>query len=118
MGDLTKDFSRWEFGCKCGCGLDTIDFETLTALQELRDYYGRRVTVTSGARCKAHNDSLPNSSTNSQHLYFRAVDFIVDGVRPQEVQAYLSLKYQNRFGLGSYQSFTHLDTRGGPPARW
>ena len=25
MGDLTKNFSRSEFACKCGCGFDDID---------------------------------------------------------------------------------------------
>ena len=29
MGDLTKNISRYEIACKCGCGFDTIDIEVV-----------------------------------------------------------------------------------------
>lgn len=117
MGDLSKDFSRHEFRCRCGCGFNTIDWETLSALQELRDYYGQIVTPSSGARCEPYNRAV-GGAPDSLHLYARAVDFTVAGVRPAEVQAYLSIKYPDRFGIGRYNTFTHFDTRSGPPARW
>lgn len=119
MGDLTRNFSRWEFACFCGCGFDTVDYELVVALQELRDYYNQEVDITpkGGCRCPRLNN-LAGGAENSLHLYGRAADFSVAGVRPQEVQAYLTLKYPGRFGLGRYSTFTHLDTRTTGPARW
>ena len=117
MGDLTKNLSRYEFACKCECGFDTIDYETLMALQAVRDYYNQPVKVTSAARCLRHNTRV-GGKPNSLHLVGRAVDFTVAGVRPQEVQSYLAMKYEGEFGLGRYATFTHFDTRSGPAARW
>ena len=124
MGDLSRSFSRHEFRCKCrrDCGCDTVDAELIHVLQALRDYYQARVTINSGHRCEDHNTAVGGapataSSNGSMHLYGRAADFVVDGVRPQEVQAYLQMKYPDRFGLGMYQTWTHIDTREGP-ARW
>ena len=37
MGDLTKDISRSEIICRCGCGLDRADPELLDKLQQVRD---------------------------------------------------------------------------------
>lgn len=117
MGDLSRDFSRREFACSCGCGFDTVDAALLTALQELRDYYGQVVTITSGARCRDENIAA-GGAPNSQHLRGRAADFVVAGVRAPEVQAYLSMKYHDRWGIGRADTYTHLDTRTGPLARW
>ena len=89
----------------------------MDALQQLRDYYQRKVTLNSGCRCRAHNAAV-GGSERSQHVYCRAGDFEVEGVRQAEVQAYLQLKYPDRFGIGCYETFTHLDTRTNGPARW
>ena len=87
-------------------------------MQELRDYYGKPVTITGPNRCKAQNDRTAGAMPGSQHLYGRACDFVVAGVRPDEVQAYLTMKYGNKFGIGRYSDRTHFDSRSGPPARW
>ena len=115
MGDLTRNFSRAEMRCPC-CDLATIDWETLNALQELRNYYNQVITITSAARCKSHNQAV-GGAKDSMHLQCRAVDFTIAGVRPQEVQAYLSIKYPGKFGIGRYSTFTHMDSRE-TPARW
>jgi uncharacterized protein YcbK (DUF882 family) len=94
-----------------------MDYATILALQAVRDYYNQPITVTSGARCLRHNTRV-GGKPNSQHLLGRAVDFTVAGVRPQEVQSYLAMKYEGKFGLGRYSTFTHFDTRSGPAARW
>ena len=36
MGDLTDNFSRSEFACKCGCGADAISLDLVERLQLLR----------------------------------------------------------------------------------
>lgn len=109
-------FQRKEFACSCGCGFDTVDAELLEVLTDLREHFQTMVTVTSGARCKAHNEAVGGGKT-SQHLYGRAADIKLLGVAPKEVQAYLLNKYSDQYGIGSYNSFTHIDTRQ-HPARW
>ena len=117
MGDLTANVSRYEIACKCGCGFDTMDQETLDVLQECANYFADlkgisrvRVTIHSGCRCRRHN-SNEGGADKSQHLYARAIDFHIQGVRPQEVYDYLIKLYPNRYGIGCYSSFVHLDTR-------
>ena len=123
MGNLSKNLSRWEVRCKCGCGKDTIDTETTEVYQECVDHfievYGKLLIakVTSGHRCKIYNEVV-GGGVRSQHLKGRAIDFTIIGVPPQDVYSYLVNKYPDRYGIGSYKKFTHLDTRSGPPRRW
>ena len=119
MGDITKNFSRHEFFCK-GCESDdcpkghfSIDLRLVNLLQEVRDHFGRRVTINSAYRCPQHNLKV-GGSKNSQHLKGMAADFVVSGVSPGEVQIFLK---DHIGGLGSYAAFTHVDTRG-YRARW
>lgn len=117
MGDLSRNFSRHEFACNCGCGRDTIDYETVRVLEDLRQHYNQVITINSAYRCAAKNTAV-GGSTHSQHLYGRAVDFTVAGVHPSDVQDYLKFLYRGKYGIGSYNTFTHVDTRSGTPARW
>ena len=116
MGNLTKNLSRDEFACKCGCGLDTVDIKTVQAVQKIRDHYDRAVTITSGCRCKRHNKKV-GGGQNSQHLVCRAADFTVMGIDPLIVQDWVK---HNLFdvSMGAYDTFTHIDTRSGEAARW
>jgi len=140
MGDLTANFSRSEFACKCGCGFDTVDIQTVSALQFCVDSYkktsgGRAVsmTINCGCRCKQHNDDLrnlfnstggkqgENTAPNSQHIYGRAADvvLIVDQVQvePKEVSAFFATNFP-KYSIGTYSTFTHVDSRSNGPARW
>jgi len=114
MGDLTKNFSRGEFACKCGCGFDTIDYEVLNELQRIRDEWGYAVNINSACRCEAHNKAV-GGGKKSQHLKGRAVDFVIRGILPQTV--YDNLKDNWEGGLGLYRKFTHIDSRN-KKARW
>jgi uncharacterized protein YcbK (DUF882 family) len=115
MGDLSANFSRSEFACPCGCGFDTVDFALVNLLQKFRDFIERPVTVTSGCRCPEYNAQV-GGSENSQHLYARAADIVVEHVPPEIVHEYFD--GLNTPGLGKYDTFTHIDTRSGPKARW
>lgn len=117
MGDLTAHFSRREFACRCGCGRDSIDFLTLTLLEDVRGHFNQPISIHSGYRCHAYN-GMVHGAEDSQHLRGRAVDFVVTGILPDEVAAYLKWRYPGKFGVGSYRSFTHFDTRTDGPARW
>ena len=55
MGNLTKNFSRKEFACKCGCGEDRISLDLVERLQVIRSTLGKSLTINSGVRCSKYN---------------------------------------------------------------
>ncbi len=130
MGNLTKNISRHELACSCGCGLDSMDWETINVVQECCDYAASVLHVdkvvlyiTSASRCYKYNrvpveDGGPGSSDASQHPKCRAIDFEIAGVGPAHIYTYLDQKYPGKYGIGRYKTFTHLDTRTNGPARW
>ena len=117
MADLSEHFSRVEFACRDGCGNDSIDVATLEVLEHLREHFAKPVTINSAYRCETHNAAVGGAS-DSQHLRGRAVDIAVDDVAPAAVADWLEMNYAGRFGVGRYNTFTHLDTRTDGPARW
>lgn len=117
MGDLSQNFSREEFACKCGCGFDTVDSELLDELETVRAHFRAPVTINSGCRCPDHNKAV-GGSNNSQHVYGRAADFVVFGVHADRVAEFLLELHEGRYGIGQYIGRTHLDTRPNGPARW
>ena len=114
MARLSDNFSRAEFACKCGCGQDTVDAQLLDILQDIRNEFGP-VTITSANRCPSHNKA-EGGSEKSQHLRGRAADIQLTGIPPSQIAIYVDDKWPNT-GLGAYNTFTHIDTRG-HKARW
>lgn len=115
MGDLSKNLSRHEFACKCGCGFDTVDVGLVYIVQAVRDHFGRPVTINSGCRCPEHNLKVTkNPKSKSQHLIGRAADIVVAGVSPADVADYCETLDPG--GIGRYDGFTHVDSRSG--AQW
>lgn len=108
-------FRRKEFACKCGCGFDTVDHETLRVCNEVREFEGAPVVVNSGCRCEAHNAAI-GGSKDSQHKRARAADLSVSD--PPKTYQYLCAHYPDKYGFGLYKTFVHVDTRSGPKARW
>ena len=113
---LSKHFTRNEFACNCGCGSNTVDYALLVILEKVREHFGKPVTVNSGHRCAKYN-ALVGGAKNSQHVLGRAADIVVLGVSPQEVVKYLLETYPDQYGIGRYETFTHVDTRDWR-ARW
>ena len=116
MGDLSTHFSSSEFECNCGCGFDEIDLELIDVLEILRKHFGTYVMITSGCRCKSHNANV-GGAKRSQHLKGTAADIRVNGIVPAVVYTYLADQYPNSYGLGRYNTFTHIDVRS-RKARW
>ncbi|WP_417842012.1 D-Ala-D-Ala carboxypeptidase family metallohydrolase [Terasakiella sp.] len=114
---LSPNFYRHEFACNCGCGFDTVDAELVVVVQDIRDHFGVPVSFNSACRCPAHN-AAEGGAEHSLHLYARAADVVVKGVMPSKVHEYLIAKYPDRYGIGKYRTFTHIDTRTNGPARW
>jgi len=119
MGDLTTNFSRSEFECKCGCGLCIADHSLVEVLQHLRSYYDRVLHLNSATRCETHNADVDGWPT-SQHMLGLAADIRIEGVEPRVVHDYLvsyAGDYGKGWGIGRYDDFTHIDVRR-VAARW
>ena len=73
---LTKNFTKSEFECPCGCGQQSVDTELAEKLQLIRDKVNRPLKITSGYRCITHNASKAvGGSPNSKHRYGMAADW-------------------------------------------
>lgn len=124
MGDLTKNLSRHEFACDCGCGFDTVDFKLATGLQIVCDHfaqYGKvRIDITGGNRCEKRNNETDGAVPGSSHTKAKAADFKIFVNGQQVDPEMVALFCEQRFkvcGLGRYHNRTHLDFRGWN-ARW
>ncbi len=58
---LAPYFDRSEFACQCGCGFNTIDAEVFKVVVNVREFFGRPVTVNSACRCEKHNKEIGGS---------------------------------------------------------
>lgn len=115
MSKISAYFTRAEVACKCGCGFDSMDVETLKVADEARQFVNTSITPSSACRCVNHNRKV-GGGKSSQHLVARAMDLPVDN--PLVLFQYLCDKYPNQYGFGLYNTFVHIDTRSGKAARW
>jgi zinc D-Ala-D-Ala carboxypeptidase len=115
IGHLSDHFWRYEVACKCGCGADSMDVETLHLAELVRDFVDAPISPSSGYRCLEYNRKI-GSGDKSQHPKARAMDLPVPD--PTKVYDYLCRLYPDRFGFGLYDTFVHIDTRTIGPARW
>lgn len=111
-GDLSQNFSRREFACKCGCGKDDISPELVDICQAIRDYIGVPLCVNSGCRCEKHNAKV-GGVKNSYHVQGKAADLACTLGARKLFQAIREL-----YDLGKipgleycllYPSFVHID---------
>lgn len=110
---LSKNFKVSEFSCKCSkCSETLIDLDHVAKLQKLREDLNSPITINSAFRCESHNKAI-GGAKNSQHLLGIATDIVVKGMSPDEVAD----ACENFDGLGRYDTFTHIDSRG-KLARW
>jgi uncharacterized protein YcbK (DUF882 family) len=116
MASLSQHFHRIEFACGCGCGFDTVDAELIDVLEDIRVHFNNPIRITSACRCSSHNFDV-GGTKSSKHKLGRAADIVVDGVSPDDVHEYIDMMWPDTYGLGHYQTFTHIDTRG-HKARW
>jgi uncharacterized protein YcbK (DUF882 family) len=109
-------FSDKEFECKCGCGLYIPNLELLDVLSKAREYFKVPIIITSGTRCTANNKKVGGVDT-SKHTTGEAADIQVKGIEPIKVYKYFTDTYFNKYGVGNYSTFTHIDVRE-EKARW
>lgn len=111
-GNLTKNFSRSEFACKCGCGFDDVAPELAEMCQTIRDALNQPVRINSGCRCTAHNAKV-GGVANSTHTQGKAADLSCAAGADRLFETVKSLHESGRLPALSYclkyPSFVHID---------
>ena len=106
---LTKNFSRAEMECKCGCGLYEMDVIFMNKYQILRDFCGFPFYLNSARRCKYWNDKI-GGHFQSSHMEGLATDTRVT----DKLQMRTILKYAIEIGfegIGIADDYIHLDNK-------
>lgn len=114
MGDMTENFSKAEFNCRCGCGANLTKPKLVLILQAIRDHFDKPVTVNSGTRCAKHNRKV-KGARHSQHMLGTAADISIDGVHPRDIAKFAKTLMPGWGGIKPYATFCHVDIR---PNMW
>lgn len=90
--------------------------ETAKVLDTFRHRVGKAIVITNAYRTAAYNACLPDTAATSRHVVFNALDFKVENMAaPEAAMALRVLRDREGLfvgGIGRYNSFTHVDTRG------
>ena len=113
---VSVNFRVREFACKDGTDFIPIDMELVKVLQNVRDHFKMPVVINSAYRTPTYNKKVGGVNA-SQHIRGAAADISVKGVSSAKVYEYLNGLYPDKYGIGRYQTFTHIDTRPNK-ARW
>lgn len=119
MGDLSTNFDKKEFICKCGCNqYISINPLLILSLELLRKRVGLPLIINSGGRCKKHPLERNKKSTG-QHTLGNAADIrIPDGITKKAfLIIILTISHFKGVGLSVDSNYIHLDVRT-TPARW
>lgn len=115
--EFTSYFEIFRRGVRNEYPLKEMYGEIIHALRivdDLRDYFGKPCVILSSYRSKAYNKKCGGVKF-SRHLHFDALDIAIAGVSPRDAyNVLLSWRRAGRFtgGLGLYNTFVHIDTRG------
>lgn len=104
MGDLSENFSRSEFLCRCGA--EGIDLTLVEVLQKVRDEVGP-MRINSAFRCPPCNNEVGGSESSS-HLVGKAVDLHCDNSL-KRYKLISNLIAQGVCRLGIRADFIHCD---------
>ena len=119
---LSRNFHLRDFDCRCkysDCSVTYVEEELVLAFEEVlaKCPAGTRHQVDSGFRCTRHNEDV-KGKVGSFHLTGKAGDLKVFGLSGGEVAALAEeIPVFKKGGVGIYDRFAHLDTRG-YRARW
>ena len=93
-----------------------IDPALVAALQAIRDFVGRTVTVTSGYRSFAYNTEIyrrrGQTPTRSQHTSGRGADIKIEGMTGVQIAKAAIDAAGCRVAVGLGATFAHVDVRG------
>ena len=122
MTRLSAHFDTDEPGvqCKCGCGFGSRKLDSAPelwrVLEQIRAEFDKPVLLISVCRCAKHNRSVGGART-SQHLLGNAADIRIRGVSPLQIVDFADRTWPQKFGIGRYAGFAHIDIRR-QRARW
>lgn len=102
----------------CNCGIESaenVDPRLLELLDQLRENIGGPLELSCAYRCRLHNDAIPGSVPNSQHVYGTAADVQTPNFphchTPDQLYWYCAqLPFD---GIGIYDWGCHVDVRSG-----
>ncbi len=106
-------FSREEFRCKCGgryCNGFPAEMQKAAVLiaDRARAYFGKPAYVSSGLRCRQHNQNC-GGVADSQHMYGEAIDLRIQGVSGDALLAYLQKQPEVRYAYRIDGNHVHFD---------
>lgn len=109
-----KYFSRGENGIACPCGrcggFPAEPTEKLMRLAEkVREEAKAPMYPSSTVRCMAHNAELPNSASNSRHLFGRAMDFRIQGWSADKTLALVKTMPEVAYAYKITDTYVHMD---------
>jgi uncharacterized protein YcbK (DUF882 family) len=106
-----------DFKCPC-CGQDLTDPRLESRVRQIEEEVGEELTVTSGYRCKKHNEEVGGSPTSS-HMKGLAVDLACGNsrLRYRVVGAAIRLGV-TRIGIGKNYIHLDIDRQKAPRVIW
>ncbi len=110
MGDLSKNFSKSEFACHCGCGFGLkdgdVDPRLIENLEAVREMGGEVLVINSGCRCYEQNRKEGGES-NSSHVRGLAADIKI--TNSSQRYRLLTLSFMKFKRVGIAKEFIHVD---------
>lgn len=87
---------------------------TAVVLDHCRARVGKPVWITNAYRAPAYNRALPGTAPYSRHMSFDAADIQSRATPRTLYKTLLQMRREGLYkgGLGGYNSFVHVDTRG------
>jgi zinc D-Ala-D-Ala carboxypeptidase len=116
MGDLTVNFSSYEFRCPC-CEASDIDVEFVDRLQFARDRIGKSMSINSGYRCYNHNRDV-GGVDDSAHRKGLACDIRCSSSSDRLLYLSILPEFFNRIGVASNFIHVDLDESKAPDVLW
>ena len=107
---LSQNFSVREFACSDGSDTVLIDAALVKLLQQIRNWAGASVRISSGYRTPAYNKKI-GGAANSYHTKGQAADIVVSGKTPAQVARFAQAIGAGGVGLYTASKFVHIDTR-------
>jgi hypothetical protein len=120
MGDLTANFDKRDFQCRCPtCAADGLrpatKISVVEAVQRIRDAIGSPLVVSRGVSCASHNEDI-GGAKDSRHLpeHADAVDIVTFDSAHAAMIVMAAIKDQTFTTFLVEAHHIHLDARPGP----
>ena len=106
-----EHFSEDEFKCPC-CGMCNVSIHFLCTLVEAREIAGMPFVITSGCRCKKHNEEIGGAEKSahlcSKHIPCTACDIYTNTDRKRFIIV-RALQEAGFTHIGIGKDFVHVD---------